>query len=225
MRARRTLGGPIASGGWSAREPGRRRLWPWVVLATLGAVAFVTDGIVGFLLGFIAALLLLDRAWPITGVLFDDAQHAYARLARERRLAAVGRRLKHRPAEEGQLPYLPDELEAGAERRTLAVQAIALDSIVGTTEPDKARAFDRRFRPPQWSRGRWQLLWIARSRGTPLPPISVYRVGDRHYVRDGHHRVSVARALGESTIDAEIVQLRPAPHLGRERREKTIPGA
>ena len=68
-------------------------------------------------------------------------------------------------------------------------------------------------------------MWIARSRGISLPPISVYRVGDRHYVRDGHHRVSVARALGESTIEAEVVQLRPAFHLGSERRDKTLPGA
>ena len=224
MRARRRLGSPAAFRGWSARQPGRRRLWPWMVLAAFAGVALVADGIVGFLLGFIAALLLVNRAWPITGVLFNDAQHAYARLAHERRWAAAGRRLKRRPAQEGQLPYLPDELEAGAERRTFAVQAIALDSIVGTTEPDKARAFDRCFRPPEWSRGRWQLMWIARSRGISLPPISVYRVGDRHYVRDGHHRVSVARALGESSIEAEVVQLRPAPHLGYERREKTLPG-
>jgi hypothetical protein len=195
-----------------------------MVLATLAAVALVADGIAGFLLGFIAALLLVDRVWPITGVLINDAQHAYARIARERRLVAAGGRLKRRPAAEGQLPYLPDELEAGAERRTFAVQAIALDSIVGTTEPDKARAFDCCFRPPEWSRGRWQLMWIARSRGIPLPPISVYRVGDRHYVRDGHHRVSVARALGESTIEAEVVQLRPALHLGYARREKPFPG-
>jgi hypothetical protein len=66
-----------------------------VVLAALGVVAFVTDGILGFALGFIAALLLVDRAWPMTGVLFDDAQHAYARLARERRFAAVGRLSGH----------------------------------------------------------------------------------------------------------------------------------
>ena len=36
----------------------------------------------------------------------------------------------------------------------------------------------------------------AMRRGEPLPPISVYRVGEVHFVRDGHHRVSVARALG-----------------------------
>jgi hypothetical protein len=185
-------------------------MWPWVAVAVLAAVALVIDGIVGFLLGFTAALLLLDRALPVTGVLFGDAQRAYGRLARERRLAAIGRHVKRRPPEADRLPCLSDEIETRAERRTLGVGPILLDSIVGTTEPDKARAFDRSFRPPQWSRGRWQLMWMARSRGTELPPISVYRVDDCHYVRDGHHRVSVARALGESTIDAEVVQLRLA---------------
>jgi hypothetical protein len=210
MRALRTFGGTVTFGRWAAREQGRRRAWPWVALAVLAAVALVIDGIVGFLLGFTAALLLLDRALPVAGVLFGDAQRAYGRLARERRLATARRRLKRRPALEDQLPCLSDEVETHSERRTLGVAPITLDSIVGTTEPDKARAFDRSFRPPQWSRGRWQLMWMARSRGTDLPPISVYRLGNHHYVRDGHHRVSVARALGESTIDADIVQLRPA---------------
>ena len=214
MRAFRTLGGAVTSVRWAAREPGRRRLWPWAALAVLGAVALVSDGIVGFLLGFLAALLLLDRALPVTGVLFGDAQRAYGRLARQRRLGGARRRVRHRPVEEDQLPCLADEVETRAERRAFGVQPIALASIVGTTEPDKARAFDRSFRPPPWSRGRWQLMWMARSRGAELPPISVYRVGEDHYVRDGHHRVSVARARGESTIDAEVVQLRRGPGAG-----------
>jgi ParB-like chromosome segregation protein Spo0J len=37
-----------------------------------------------------------------------------------------------------------------------------------------------------------------------LPPISVVRVGDGYAVRDGHHRVSVARARGAETIDATV---------------------
>jgi ParB-like nuclease domain len=43
-----------------------------------------------------------------------------------------------------------------------------------------------------------------------LPPISVYRLCGAHYVRDGHHRVSVARALGATEIDAEVTELRPS---------------
>jgi hypothetical protein len=190
-----------------AREPGRPRLWLSLLLGAFALAAFAFGGVAGFLLGFAAVLLIIDRTWPISGVLLTDAQHAGARLVRERRLDAFRRRLKRRPAAEGELPCLSDEIETASQRRALGVQPIAIESIAGTTQPDKAKAFDRCFRPPPWSQGRWQMLWIARCRGTPLPPISVYRVGDRYYVRDGHHRVSVARALGETTIDADVVQL------------------
>ena len=96
----------------------------------------------------------------------------------------------------------------------MGVQAIELASIVGTTEEEKAHGFDDCFRPPDWTRGRWELVWMARMRGTELPPISVYRVGAEHYVRDGHHRVSVARALGDALIEAEVVILAARPAAG-----------
>jgi hypothetical protein len=51
-------------------------------------------------------------------------------------------------------------------------------------------------------------MFRAARRGTEMPPVSLYRVGEEHYVRDGHHRVSVARAIGAGAIDAEIVELR-----------------
>jgi hypothetical protein len=99
---------------------------------------------------------------------------------------------------------------ATAERRHLGLQAITVDSIIGTVERQKAAAFDCRFRPPRWSRERWTAICLAAQRGTGLPPISVYRAGDRHFVRDGHHRVSVASALGAITIEADVVELRPS---------------
>ena len=117
------------------------------------------------------------------------------------------RRVRREPADE--LTYLP--VDAGwaavARRRRLGVQTIALDSIVGTVDSHKAVAFDRAFRPPQWSRGRWTQMCLAARRGTALPPIAVYRAGHEHYVRDGHHRVSVSRALGAISIDADVVEL------------------
>ena len=56
---------------------------------------------------------------------------------------------------------------------------------------------------------------MARRRGDELPPISVYRVHGRHYVIDGHHRVSVECSLDAAHIDADVVELLPlaaAPH-------------
>src|SRR5918912_595858 len=47
----------------------------------------------------------------------------------------------------------------------------------------------------------------AQRRGQDMPPISVYRIGDLHFVRDGHHRVSVARAQGRTHIDAYVTEV------------------
>jgi len=50
-------------------------------------------------------------------------------------------------------------------------------------------------------------MYLAAQRGAEMPPISVYRFRDQHYVADGHHRVSVARALGAEHIEAHVVEL------------------
>ena len=92
--------------------------------------------------------------------------------------------------------------------RHLGVQSIELDSVTGTVEDLKARVFDRAFRPDASALEHWRRLWLAESHGAALPPISVYRVGDRHVVCDGHHRISVARDHGLATIEAEVVELR-----------------
>jgi hypothetical protein len=95
----------------------------------------------------------------------------------------------------------------------VGVRTIPLASIVGTAEPAKARAFDRSFRPASSSRRRWERLWVAARRGATLPPISVFRLGEEHFVDDGHHRVSVAHALGMTAIDAEVTDLGRGPRL------------
>jgi hypothetical protein len=84
------------------------------------------------------------------------------------------------------------------------VKEIALDEIVGTLEPSRAAEFDCEFRPVRRIRGRWLAVWLAETHGTGLPPISVVRVAGGYAVRDGHHRVSVARARGALTISAIV---------------------
>jgi hypothetical protein len=142
-----------------------------------------------------------------TGNLMIDAQTAFAREQRRRRRARALGWLTRRGSE--CLASLEQVLgaDAPATRRTSGLHAIALDSIAGTAERAKARTFDGRFRPASPSRNRWERLWIAGRRGESLPPISVYKLGDRHFVRDGHHRVSVARSLGMAAIDAEVTEL------------------
>jgi hypothetical protein len=143
-----------------------------------------------------------------TGNLMIDAQTAFSReQRRRRRQRAIGWVTRRG---NGCLASLEQVLDAGppASRRATGLHAIPLDSIVGTAERAKTRTFDRRFRPASSSRTRWERLWVAGRRGASLPPISVYRLGDEHFVRDGHHRVSVALSLGMAAIDAEVTELR-----------------
>lgn len=190
-----------------------RSLRPLLPPALLGVAAVALGGIGGVILGFVAVLLLIDR-WldrlaGITGWGIDGAERAFRRLDRKRRRDELERRFRRLAPDGDRLRYLADDAGwvAVAQRRRLGVQTIAIASIVGTDDAQKAVAFDRAFRPPRWSRVRWTLMCRAAQAGATLPPISVYRVGAEHYVRDGHHRVSVARALGADGIDAEVVEL------------------
>jgi hypothetical protein len=148
-----------------------------------------------------------------TGNLMVDAQSAFARERRRRRRDRATGWLLRRRRHDGCMARLEEVLGAKppAIRRRVGLRAVPLESIVGTAEPAKARAFDHSFRPPSTSRRRWEGLWMAARRGAPLPPISLYRLGDRHFVGDGHHRVSVAHALGMTAIDAEVTELGPSP--------------
>jgi hypothetical protein len=134
-----------------------------------------------------------------------DAERAFTREARARRRAAIVRRLRRAPAMCGRLTVF-DERDIRRTRESSGgrVSEIPLAAIRGTLEPGRAAMFDAAFRPSRAAQSRWQRVWIAETRGAVLPPISVIRVGNEYAVRDGHHRVSVARARGALTIDAAV---------------------
>lgn len=185
---------PTPTRRWPFRpDPLRRAALPAALVA--GGAAF--GGVPGFVAAFAGALLgidrLLDRMHGFGGTALADAERRFDQLARERR---------RRPS---RLRHLPDD--AAVSRQARGVEPIAVASIVGTVDPHKAEAFDAEFRPPHYSRGRWSQMLHAVDQGAALPPISVYRLGGEHYVRDGHHRVSVARARGAVDIDAEVTEL------------------
>ncbi len=142
----------------------------------------------------------------LTGSPRLDAERAFQRETRARRRAALARRLRRHRAGCGRLAVFDERRLRGAVRSSVrgGVREIPLDAIRGTLEPSRAALFDEAFRPAAQARGRWERLWVAEHRGVPLPPISVVEVGDGFVVRDGHHRVSVARARGAQTIDARL---------------------
>jgi hypothetical protein len=78
--------------------------------------------------------------------------------------------------------------------------------IVGSV--GRYRQFDRNFMPRKASlRDKWERVDRAFVRGEELPPVSLYKIGDRYFVEDGNHRVSVARYQGVEMIDAEVTEL------------------
>jgi len=188
------------------RSGSRRTL---VLAGALAVAAIAVRGSLGGVLGIAALLVLLDTLIPMPGVTYPEARDRFTRLARARGRDRLRLRLRGRPPR--RLEVFDDR--AGwaltAARRSLGVRPIAIASITATVEQSKARAFDLAFRPARRSAERWTRMWMAQARGAALPPVSVYRVGEQHVVRDGHHRVSVARERGLTVLDADIVELVP----------------
>jgi hypothetical protein len=152
---------------------------------------------------------MLDTGFPRA-----DVENDFARARRRQVLAALAHRLRRQPP--GRDRILPLDEVVGTlgwrGERHLGLQTIRLDTIIGTV--DSRRDFDRYFRPTTGRvRSRWEQLALAQRRGAAIPPIEVYRVGGQHFVSDGHHRVSIAAATGQQTIDADVTEiLTTIPH-------------
>jgi hypothetical protein len=143
-----------------------------------------------------------------TGFPRADVENDFQRARRRQVLARLAHRLRREPDDVNLILPFDEVVAALGQRgeRRLGLQTIPLDSIVGTV--DSSRDFDRRFRPTSGRvRERWERLALAQRRGEPIPPIDVYRVGDMHFVTDGHHRVSIAMATGAKTIDAYVTEV------------------
>ena len=87
------------------------------------------------------------------------------------------------------------------------MEVIPIDSISGTVEASRRGRSTATFRPDRSVATRWKSLWMAEARSLELPPVSVYRIGDRHVLRDGHHRVSSRATTAATEIEAEVVEL------------------
>jgi len=160
---------------------------------------------------------------PDTGLPRTDAQSDFSRARRRRALARLSSRLRRAEDVNHILPF--EEVARALGRigeRRLGQELIALDSIVGTV--DRSREFDRDFRPTSPRvRERWQRINTAQRKGEAMPPIDVYRIGELHFVKDGHHRVSVARALGHKDINAYVTEVLTQVGADREIRLKDLP--
>ena len=89
---------------------------------------------------------------------------------------------------------------------SIGLRQIPIENVVGSV--GRYHDFDRAFLPRQThTRGRWVSIDKAHLQDIILPPIEVYKVGDLYFVKDGNHRVSVARERGQKFVDANVIEM------------------
>lgn len=91
-------------------------------------------------------------------------------------------------------------------RHYRGLQTVPLAKIVGSE--GRYRDFDQAFFPRQsQTKERWLSINQAHYQEVSLPPVELYKVGRVYFVRDGNHRVSVARAHEQEFIDAYVIEI------------------
>ncbi len=101
------------------------------------------------------------------------------------------------------------------------LQRVPLDHIIGSV--NRYQDFDRAFLPVRpHTADRWIAVGVVLFQDGSLPPVRLYKVGDAYFVLDGHHRISVARALGWEEIEAEVIEVRSRVPVGPDLRAEDL---
>src|SRR3954454_5143493 len=105
------------------------------------------------------------------------------------------------------LPFEETRLRLAAQGQHFGgFRTVSINQIVGSV--NRYHDFDRAFLPRhKATRMRWQSIDRAYYEDNSLPPIELYQLGETYFVKDGNHRVSVAREQGQDFIDAYVVEL------------------
>jgi hypothetical protein len=140
----------------------------------------------------------------------QEATKEFASARNRALLRRIGAFLRRHPSSNRLLSF--DEATEGLgpwRQAYLGSRTVPVESIVGSE--GRYADFDDEFLPLRGSsEERWRSVYAALRRGEGLPPVSLLEVDDAYFVRDGNHRVSVARWLGVEALDAEVAELRAA---------------
>jgi len=159
-----------------------------------------------------------------TGFPQADARDDFERARRRARWARLAGLLRGRPSRCNRLEVLARTatVAAGVAPRAagrgrgglqtgwvgpMGQSSVPIERIIGSVEP--TLSFDRRFRPTSGlPRTRFERIAAEVRSGRGMEPVDLYQYRDDFYVLDGHHRIAVARALGESSVWASVTHLR-----------------
>src|ERR687891_490297 len=138
----------------------------------------------------------------------EQSDRDFSRARRKAFLRRIGAYLRRDPGSNQLLSFEEVKGALGAISQVyLGLREVPVSKIVGSV--GRHRDFDRAFLPSKPDLGtRWRRIDEIMHREEELPPVSLYKIGDAYFVKDGNHRVSVARQQGIEMIDAEVVELR-----------------
>ena len=157
-----------------------------------------------------------------TGLVQQDARDDFDCARRRANWAKLAGWLLGRPSSRNRLTVLGEvtsvpgaggpgerrlEYEPAGRLGSTGEAMVPIGQIVGTVEP--TRCFDHRFRPTSdHVRARFQRVAAEVRSGRGMDPVELYRCGGAYYVLDGHHRIAVARALGQRSVWALVTEVR-----------------
>jgi hypothetical protein len=99
--------------------------------------------------------------------------------------------------------YERQQSQAAQASSYAGIQLVPIAKIRGSAS--RVTDFDADFRPLQMHNSqRWVNIALAYHREEALPPVELVQMGDIYFVNDGHHRISVAKLLGQQEIEAEV---------------------
>jgi len=154
-------------------------------------------------MGVVTLDMLLSQDYRVTGVnLPCSTESLYAQARQRARRGQLWASLTGRTQELLSLKQIRAVCAIEAESDA-GIRTVPIRQICGSE--GRSRYFDRDFNPLyDQARGRWLSIARVRQQGRDLPPVVLVQVGDIFFVRDGHHRISVARALGQLNIEARV---------------------
>ena len=150
--------------------------------------------------GMTGSCTLKDDRWAVA-----RAYELYRCVFRQGVVRRFFLRLLGRPTEMREFhPKGHEERLAG---HHLGNMTVPLKKIQGSE--GRSTDFDRFFNPiHENSLQRWANVAAVQIMGQSLPAVELLQVDGIYYVRDGHHRISVARAMGQAYIDATVTAFR-----------------
>ena len=138
----------------------------------------------------------------------EQSDRDFSRARRKAFLRRIGAYLRRDPGSNQLLSFEEVKGALGVISQVyLGLREVPVSKIVGSV--GRHRDFDRAFLPSKPDLGtRWRRIDEIMHREEELPPVSLYKIGDAYFVKDGNHRVSVARQQGIEMLDAEVIELR-----------------